>query len=99
MSSSELRNQVLRLTGDRRVFEPLKAQPVKGARPGEVSTGRPSSGGSAQPLTLAESDFTLREYWPAVEVESTDGIFTLEIEPIRQVTLEGGGAITFREPV
>ncbi len=98
MSASDLRAAGIRLTGSRAGFEPLKAAPTKGARPGTVATGRPSSAARGTNAELVESDFALREYYDAVEITSTDGIFTLEVEPIRVVRLEGGGFLEFQEP-
>lgn len=98
MSSSDLREAGLRLLGGGRGFESLKPVPVKGARPGAVSTGRPASArNSAQ--DLAESDYAQREYWSAVTLTSTDGIFTLQVQPIKKIALEDGAVFTFKQPV
>lgn len=98
MSSSGLREAGRRLLGDGRGFEALKPAPAKGARPGAVATGRPASAGNSD-RNLAESDYAQREYWPAVTVTSTDGIFTLQVDPIKKIALEGGAVFTFKQPV
>ena len=98
MSASDLRQAVRRLTGGGRGFEPLKPLVTKGARPGTIATGRPASAQSGVGSDLVENSYAEREYWPAVTVESTDGIFTLEIEPIKRVVLEGGGSFDFKQP-
>lgn len=99
MSASGLQQAAKRLTSEAKGFEPVKPVPSKGARPGEKSTGRPSSGGAASTNTLQELDFTAREYWPAVELTSSDGIFTFSVQPIKSIGLVGGGVFLFDEPV
>lgn len=98
MSASDLRQAVRRLTGGASGFEPLKPLVTKGARPGTIATGRPASGQSGTANNLVENSYAEREYWSAVTLESTDGIFTLEIEPIKRVVLEGGGSLEFKQP-
>ncbi|ANQ83712.1 hypothetical protein dqs_0636 [Azoarcus olearius] len=58
-----------------------------GPRPGTVSTGRPSTtpGSSTGGGSFVESDYTLRQYHAKVVKETTDGVFTFEIEPIKRV--------------
>lgn len=70
--------------------------PVKGGRAGETSVGKPSTGTSTG---FAESDYTLREYWPVQVLRTSDGLLTFEVEPIKAVTLDSGNQFTFREPV
>ncbi len=98
MSGADLRDAGRRLTGDGRAFQALKPAPGKGGKPGTVSTGRPASGGG-QTTGFAESDYTQRQYWPAVTLTSTDGIFTLQVEPIKQLSLDSGAVFTFKQPV
>lgn len=58
-----------------------------GRRPGETSTGRPSttSGSGTGGGSFKESDYTLREYHPMVVKHTSDGVFSFEIEPIKKV--------------
>lgn len=65
----------------------------KGARPATVGTGSykappaaaSSGGGIASPLTEVELDgFGDREYWPAMIQETTDGLLTFEVRPIKK---------------
>lgn len=72
--------------------------PAKGAKPGSISTGRPASGKAGGGTSLDESDYTLREHWPSVDITSTDGFFVIQVEPIKSIALEGGGAFTFKQP-
>lgn len=99
MSAAGLQQAAKRLTSEAKGFEPVKAVPTKGARPGERSTGRPSSGGGTTVNTLQELDFAAREYWPAVELASSDGLFTFTVQPIKKISLVGGGVFLFDEPV
>lgn len=99
MSASGLQQAAKRLTSEAKGFEAVKPLPNKGARPGEKSTGRPSSGGAAGVNTLQELNFTAREYWDAVELTSSDGIFTFSVQPIKSIGLVGGGVFLFDEPV
>ena len=77
------------------------APPPVGAQAREVSTGRPAS--AAAPAAgggggFAESDYALRQYWPARTLTSSDGIFSVSVQPIRSLALVGGGQATFAEP-
>lgn len=71
--------------------------PAKGGRTGATSIGKPSSGAGAQ-AGLAESDYTLREYWPVQVMRTSDGVLTFEVEPIKAVMLDSGYPFTFKEP-
>ena len=76
------------------------APPEKGAKPPSRSTGLPGSSQQTTGSGFDESDYTLRQYWPAVAVAvSSDGLIVIEAEPIKSVALLGGGAATFKEPV
>ena len=99
MSAAGLQQAAKRLTSEAKGFEPVKPVPNKGARPGERSTGRPSAGGAAGANTLQELDFAAREYWPAVQLASSDGIFTFSVQPIKSIGLVGGGVFLFKQPV
>ena len=99
MSAAGLQQAAKRLTSDAKGFAPVKPLPGKGARPGEKSTGRPSAGGAASANTLQELDFAAREYWPAVQLTSSDGIFTFSVQPIKSIGLVGGGVFLFKQPV
>lgn len=101
MSASGLQQAAKRLTAKSKGFEPVKTVPNKGARPGERSTGRPSaSTGQTATATgsFEESDFALRTYWGPAVLTSSDGIFTIEVEPIKSIALTGGGVFNFQAP-
>lgn len=98
MSASSLQRSLRRLVAQRAGWEPVPPAPSKGARPGERAIGRPASAQAAQGVTLVESSYAARLYWPPRLLTSTDGIFTLEVEPIRQMSLVGDGTFQFQEP-
>ncbi len=98
MSGASLQDAARRLVSEQPGWKPTKPAPNKGARPGEIATGRPASAESGEGTVLEESDFELREYWDPVELTSSDGLFTFEVEPIRQISLVGDGLFTFAEP-
>ncbi len=98
MSSASLQEAARRLVSKAPGWEPVRPAPVKGARSGETATGRPSSAPSADATSFEESDASLREYFPAVTYTSSDGLFTFEVEPIRQISLVGDGTFIFDEP-
>lgn len=72
------------------------AKPVA-AIPARSGVGMPPSGGSgggsiAGPLT--ETSYAARTWWPDRSLESSDGIFSLKIKPIKTVTMQDGNAAT-----
>ena len=101
MAASELQKAVEKLIKTEpgwKAFEPVA--PV-GGRAGAVSTGRPSSASpTSAPLspTLEESDAALREYFGARLLTSSDGLFTIELRPIKKIVLTGDGALIFKDP-
>lgn len=100
MSAEKLQRALQKLIDSGKDFVPFEPAPEKGARPATRSVGRP--GGSSQPggaAGFAESDYLQREYWPAQTLESSDGIFTFEYEPIKSILLDSGYRATFQEPV
>lgn len=98
MSGASLQDAARRLVSEKPGWKPAKPAPTKGARPGETATGRPSSAQAATAATFEESDFSLRQYWDPVTLTSSDGIFSFEVEPIRQIALVGEGTFSFEEP-
>lgn len=101
MSFSDLQKS-LQLLGTRSAgFEPLGPVPSVGARPGRVSTapaGSSLSGSTDRSAKLEESDAGLREHHPSRTITTTDGLFTLEVRPIKRVVLVNGGEIVFKAP-
>ena len=99
--ASELDKAIHKLIKREKGWAAFKQAPAVGARPGGISTGRPSAtastGGSGP---FAESDYAAREYWPERELaRTTDGLFVFLGRPIKSIALEGGGKATFKEPV
>lgn len=97
--SSPLQDAIDRLIKREPGWEKFKRPPDKGGRPGAVATGRPSAtGGSGQQVTLEELDASLREYWGAKILTSSDGLFTIEVEPLKKLRLKDGSDFLFAEP-
>lgn len=70
---------------------------AKGARPGTVGTGVPAAAGTTS-AGFEEEDAALRTYWPAKTLTSTDGLFQLQVEPIKTIRLRSGDTATFDNP-
>lgn len=99
-SASELDKAVEKLIKREKRWAEFKRAPAVGERSGVVSTGRPSATTGGGSGAFAESDYTAREYWPERELaRTTDGLFVFLGQPIKSITLEGGGTATFKEPV
>lgn len=82
--------------GERPVFQPKRAQ---GAKPPAVGKGKAAAAGSGGSSgDLSELSATSRTYWPAQTIVSSDGIFSVQIDPIKSVTLTDGRKINFAEP-
>ena len=79
--------------GWKRAIQP----PDKGAKPGGKGVGRPASGAAA--LELVEEDASTRQYYDTpVVLRTSDGLFTIEVLPIKQVNLRGGTQLRLAEP-
>jgi hypothetical protein len=75
-----------------------------GGRPSRdgVGTWNPNTpkagggGGIAGPLTepVDESGVPLREYHPSMTITTSDGIFTMELEPIKKLTMLDADGVT-----
>lgn len=99
--ASELEKAIDKLMMREKGWKRYKPAPAVGARPGAVTTGRPSgaSSVSGSASAFAEKDYLQREYYAARPLVSSDGIFTIMWQPIKSVLLEDGSRATFREPV
>lgn len=98
---SELEKAIRKLAGREKGWEKFLPPPAVGGRPGGVGVGRPAASGAAQTgggAGFVEKDAALREYWPAVTLLSSDGIFSIEIEPIKRLILEGEAVADFKQP-
>jgi hypothetical protein len=71
----------------------------KGARPAAVGTGLPATSEQQRGGAFEEEDAALRTYYPVKTLTSTDGLFTLQIEPIKSIRLSSGDDAKFAEPV
>lgn len=101
MSASELQKAVDKLIKREPGWKAATQPPNKGPKPGKVATGYPASPAGQQSggVAFVESDYTQREYWPAINITSSDGLFVLSYQPIKSVLLEGGDRATFKQPV
>jgi len=96
--SNELRKALDKFLSKNEGWRAFDSKPAVGAKPGGVGTGRPSAASAGGGGAFVESDYALREYWPATTITTSDGLFTLEIKPIKKIALEGGGAAEFKQP-
>ena len=79
-------------TGWKRAIQP----PDKGAKPGGKGVGRLASGAAA--LELVEEDASTRQYYAPVTLRTSDGLLTIEVEPIKQIDLRGNIPFRLAEP-
>lgn len=102
MSARELQQDLRRLVGLDQAYAPLDPIVAVGARTGGVSVGRAAgsdAGEGGGEVVFAESDYSLRQYWPErIAATSSDGLFVILDEPIKQIALEGEQVATFQEP-
>lgn len=96
--ASELDKAVEKLIKREKGWREFARPAAVGGRPGAVTTGRPSASGTNRAGALIEKDAALREYWPAVTLLSSDGLFSIEIEPIKKIVLDDGSAAEFKQP-
>lgn len=97
--SSELQKAINKLVEIRPGWKEFVPPPAKGAKEAVVGKGVPGGGGKSAGGGFDESDYTLRQYWPAVNLASSDGIFVVAVEPIKSIALTGNAQATFKEPV
>lgn len=79
--------------------DPLAQQPAVGAKGAERAVGRAGQGGGTGDGTFDEADYTQREYWTTINKTSVDGLFSIQIKPIKSILLQSGTRATFKEPV
>lgn len=101
-SSADIEDMIERLVPQPRGKGRLKAPPDRSALPKNSTVAFPSSGsntggGIDSPLT---EDDTQRTYWPDVVVTSSDGLFTLTIQPYKRrvFTDAAGREVAFDYP-
>ena len=81
--------------GTRPEFTP---RPAQGKKPVVVGKGRtPASSGSGG-ANLVEAAFSGRTYWATRTVISSDGLFAMEVKPVKKITFQTGATITLAEP-
>lgn len=66
--------------------------PARDAIPKGKGLATPSGGGAGSGITspLEESDATTRQHHPAGAITSSDGLFVLELEPLKQMDMTDG---------
>lgn len=81
--------------GTRPQFVP---KPPQGKKPAVVGRGRTpaSSGGSG--ANQIEAAFSARTYWTTRNVVSSDGLFVMEVKPVRKVTFQSGATLELADP-
>tara|TARA_R110001583_G_scaffold195522_3_gene375179 strand:- start:18787 stop:19092 length:306 start_codon:yes stop_codon:yes gene_type:complete len=101
MSSRTFKEALDKLKDEQKGWKAFDRVPAQGGRPGQRSTGRPSSAATAgATLVFEESDYTLRQYWTERPVAvSSDGLMVVYASPIKSIELVGGTAAAFDEPV
>ena len=73
-----------RRQGSLRAVEPVGARPAVMGKSYYTPPAAPSGGGIASPLIeVAVGDVGDREYWPAMIQETTDGLLSFEVRPIK----------------
>ena len=96
--ASELDKAVEKLTKREKGWAEFRRPPAVGARPGTTTTGRPSASTTKTTAALIETDAALREYWPVRTLLSSDGLFSIEVRPIKKIVLEGDATAEFQNP-
>lgn len=95
--ASELQKAVDKLLKREPRWKEAIRPPDKGAKAGGTGVGRPSSGTAV--IELIEDDASTRQYHETPHVlRSSDGIITIEVEPIKQINLRGGIPFQLAEP-
>ena len=93
--ASELDKAVDKLINREKGWAEFKRAPAVGARPGAVTSGRPSATGSSG--DLVEPDYDARVWWPEYTVETTDGMFAYVFQDVREITFDDGRKLKLDE--
>lgn len=91
MTDRRLQEYLNTLIDQGRDREGLPELPPRDALPGGKGLATPSGGvGGGITSPLEESDAGTRQYHPPGQITSSDGLFVLELEPIKQMEMRDG---------
>lgn len=101
--SSEIQRAIQALVEREPGWQRFQPAPTKGAKPAAIGKGVPGGAGSSRGGGgLEESDYNQRTFWPVSTLSTfvtSDGIFMHEEEPLKSISLVGGGLFSLKEPV
>jgi hypothetical protein len=78
--------------------EPLIPKPPQGAKPAVVGRGRTPAAGAGGGGDEIEASHAARTYWAPVTITSSDGLFVLELDPVRKITFQSGVTLELADP-
>lgn len=81
--------------GTRPQFVP---KPPQGKKPAVVGRGRTPAGKSSGSESLTESAYEDRTFYSVRNVTSSDGVFVMQIRPVKRINFPNGVYIELKEP-
>ena len=78
--------------------EPLVPKAPQGAKPAVVGRGRTPAGKSSGSESLTESAYEDRTFYSVRNVTSSDGVFVMQIRPVKRINFPNGVYIELKEP-
>ena len=76
----------------------LTPKTPQGKKPAVVGKGRTPASTSGAGSDLVEGAFSARTYWDTRTVISSDGLFAMEVKPVKKITFQTGATLTLAEP-
>ena len=76
----------------------LPPKAPQGKKPVVVGKGRTPASTSGSGSNLVEGAFSARTYWTTRTVISSDGLFAMEVKPVKKITFQTGATLTLAEP-
>ena len=89
---------VRKIAGAETQARELVPKAPQGAKPAVVGKGRTpaaSGGGGGDQI---EASHAARTYWTTISVPSSDGLFVLEVDPVRKITFQSGATLELANP-